>query len=66
MIVVPQNKGRAFKLGHHPFVPCSVNGDRRTDLLFYSGDDTSVETIILVNTGNAFKVHSRKVREVDF
>ena len=50
----------------YAFVPCSINGDRRTDLLFYSGDDTSVETIIFVNRGNAFKIHSRKQREVDF
>ncbi len=50
----------------YAFVPCSVNGDGRPDLLFYSGDDTSVEEIILVNRGNAFKVHSRKQRDVDF
>lgn len=50
----------------YAFVPCSINGDRRTDLLFYSGDDTSVETIILVNKGNVFKVHSRTFREVEF
>jgi hypothetical protein len=50
----------------YAFVPCSVNGDRRMALLFYSGDDTSVETIVLVNKGNVFRVHSRKVREVDF
>lgn len=49
----------------YAFVPCRVNGDRRTDLLFYSGDDTSVETIILANGGNVFKIHSRKVREVE-
>ena len=45
----------------YALVPCSVNGDGRTDLLFYSGDDTSDETVILVNRGNVFKVHSRKV-----
>ena len=50
----------------YAFVPCSVNVDGRPDLLFYSGDDTSVETIILVNMGNEFKVHSRKQRNVDF
>jgi len=38
-----------------------VNGDRKTDLVFYSGDDTSDETITLVNKGNRFIVHSRKV-----
>jgi hypothetical protein len=50
----------------YAFVPCSINADERPELLFYSGDDTSVETIILVNKGNAFKVHSRKQRKVDF
>jgi hypothetical protein len=50
----------------YAFVPCSINGDRKPDLLFYSGDDTSVETIILVNKGSTFKVQSRKVRDVDF
>ena len=50
----------------YAFVPCSINGDRRTDLLFYSGDDTSVETMILVNKGSTFKVLSREVRDVDF
>lgn len=41
-------------------VGCDVNKDGRTDLVFYSGDDTSDETVILLNTGKAFKVHSRK------
>ncbi len=45
----------------YAFVPCRMNRDGRTDLLFYSGDDTSEESIILVNTGNAFKDYSRKV-----
>ena len=50
----------------YAFVPCNIDGNGRPDLLFYSGDDTSVEEIILVNRRNAFKVHSRKQREVDF
>lgn len=46
-------------------VPCDFNRDGRVDLVFYSGDDTSDETVILRNTGRAFKVHSRKVRQVE-
>ena len=38
-----------------------VNADGKTDLLFYSGDDTSDETITLINKGNRFIVHSRKL-----
>ena len=38
-----------------------VNGDGKTDLVFYTGDDESDETITLVNKGNRFIVHSRKV-----
>ena len=38
-----------------------INGDGKTDLVFYSGDDTSDETITLVNRGNRFVVHSKKV-----
>jgi len=42
-----------------------LNGDGKTDLVFYSGDDTSDETITLVNKGNRFVVHSRKVHDSD-
>jgi len=42
---------------------CDVNRDGKTDLLFYSGDDTSDETVILLNRGNRFVVHSRKVQD---
>lgn len=49
----------------YAFVPCSVNEDGRPDLLFYSGDDTSVGTVILANGSGGFQVHSRKVREVE-
>lgn len=49
----------------YAFIPCDFNGDGRVDLKFYSGDDTSDETIILRNTGRAFKVHSRKVSQVE-
>lgn len=42
-------------------VPCDFNRDGRVDLKFYTGDDTSDETVILLNTGRGFKVHSRKV-----
>lgn len=48
----------------YAFVPCKINGDGKTDLLFYSGDDTSEESIILVNRGNAFKVFSRRVEDL--
>jgi hypothetical protein len=40
-------------------VPCDVNRDGKTDLVFYSGDDTSDETIVLLNRGGRFVVHSR-------
>jgi hypothetical protein len=42
-----------------------VNRDGKTDLVFYSGDDTSDETITLVNKGNRFIVHSKKVATSD-
>ena len=41
-------------------VPCKVKRDRRRDLVFYSGDDTSDETIVILNQGSRFRVHSRK------
>jgi hypothetical protein len=37
-----------------------INRDGRTDLVFYSGDDTSDETITLISKGNRFIVSSRK------
>lgn len=43
-----------------------INSDGRTDLVFYSGDDTSDETITLVNRGNRFIVHSRKRNSDDY
>lgn len=48
----------------YAFVPCRLNRNGRTHLLFYSGDDTSQESVILVNAGNTFKVFSRKVEEL--
>ena len=42
-------------------VPCKVNKDGRRDLAFYAGDDTSDETIVILNQGSRFRVHSRKV-----
>jgi hypothetical protein len=50
----------------YALVPCDVNKDGRTDLVFYSGDDTSDETIILLNKGVRFIVHSRKVSEGEY
>ena len=47
----------------YALVPCDVNGDRKMDLLFYSGDDESDETIILLNKNGRFVVHSRKISE---
>jgi hypothetical protein len=41
------------------------NKDGRPDLMFYTGDDTSDETVILLNNGNRFPVHSRKVSDSD-
>jgi hypothetical protein len=49
----------------YALVPCHADKDGRTDFLFYSGDDTSEETIVLVNRGGKFKVQSRKVRELE-
>lgn len=43
--------------------PCDTDKDGRVDLVFYAGDDTSVETVILRNTGKGFVVHSRKVTD---
>ncbi|SRR6266404_6312431 len=40
--------------------PCKRDKKGRTDLVFYSGDDTSEETIVLLNHGGRFRVHSRK------
>ena len=37
-----------------------INADGRTDLVFYSGDDSSDETVTLINKGNRFIVSSRK------
>jgi len=42
-------------------VPCRANKQARTDLVFYSGDDTSDVTIVLTNQKGGFRVHSRKV-----
>ena len=39
---------------------CKVNKDGRRDLVFYSGDDTSDETIVISNQQNGFRVISRK------
>lgn len=49
----------------YALVPCKVNKDGRTDLVFYSGDDASEETVILMNRGNGFRVQSRKVSELE-
>jgi hypothetical protein len=43
----------------YALVPCKVDGESRA-LLFYSGDDTTEEMVILMNTGKTFKIISRK------
>ena len=42
-------------------VPCKAHRGGRTDLVFYAGDDTSDETIGLLNQKAGFRVHSRGV-----
>ncbi len=37
-----------------------INQDRKTDLVFYSGDDTSDDTVTLINKGNRFIINRRK------
>jgi hypothetical protein len=40
---------------------CDANGDGRADLVFYAGDDTSEETVVLLNTGSSFRETFRYV-----
>src|SRR5882762_6661865 len=40
---------------------CQPDKNGQRDLVFYSGDDTSEVTIVLLNQGGRFRVHSRKV-----
>src|SRR5216683_1564615 len=40
---------------------CRPDTKGRMDLVFYSGDDTSDETIVLLNVRGSFRVYSRKV-----
>ncbi|MDQ3799746.1 MAG: hypothetical protein M3384_09860 [Acidobacteriota bacterium] len=42
-----------------------VDKDGKTDLVFYAGDDTSDETIILANRTNRFVVIKRKTADAD-
>lgn len=37
-----------------------IDGDKKTDLVFYSGDDTTDDTITLLNRGNHFIVLKKK------
>jgi hypothetical protein len=41
--------------------PCKVNKGGRRNLVFYAGDDTSDETIVISNVRGSFRVLSRKV-----
>lgn len=47
----------------YALVPCDVNGDGKPDLVFYSGDDESDETITLLNKAGRFVVHSKEQSE---
>jgi hypothetical protein len=47
----------------YTLVPCKISQGGKNDLIFYTGDDTSDETVILQNTGDSFKVYSRKTSE---
>lgn len=49
----------------YAFVRCDADGDAEADLLFYSGDDTSEETVILEYSGGVFKVRSRKTDDLE-
>ena len=40
-----------------------INGDGKTDLIFYGGDDTSDETVWLANRGNRFTELRRKTSD---
>ena len=42
-----------------------LNKDGKLDLLFYSGDDTSDETVVLLSRGNRYRVKSRKISDSD-
>ena len=41
-------------------VPCKAKNRGRPDLVFYSGDDTSDETIVILNQRSRFRVWMRK------
>jgi hypothetical protein len=41
--------------------PCQPEKKGRTDLVFYAGDDTSDETVVISNARGSFRVLSRKV-----
>lgn len=47
----------------YALLPCKISKGKTTDLIFYTGDDTSDERIILKNLGNSFKIYSRKLSD---
>ena len=49
----------------YALVLCSVNPDDKPDLLFYAGDESGDEAVILANDNNRFKVYSRKL-DIDY
>lgn len=63
------NYGTAEQAGSYwvyALIPAGdINGDGLTDLIFYSGDDTSDETVTLINHRNRFFVRSKKVSDAD-
>ena len=42
----------------YALVPCDVNQDGRTDLVFYAGDDTGDDIVVLVNRNGSFRASS--------
>lgn len=47
----------------YALVPCKISRRPGYDLLFYAGDDTSEETVILEKRADKFRVYSRKTNE---
>ena len=39
----------------YALVPCDVNQDGRTDLVFYAGDDTGDDIVVLMNRNGRFR-----------
>jgi hypothetical protein len=50
----------------YAIVPCDMNNDGKTDLIFYSGDDQSDDTIVLLNVGGRFLVQPKKHTKMEY